>query len=75
MIDKYAVIASKLFHIPVSECKLYARDEEKFVYFWDPNDKYGSVIVDKTNGSWLSANKNVTYIALKNAFDKGGRSE
>lgn len=74
MIDEYSIIPASIFKIPVKEAKLYSRECEGFIYFWDPNDRHGSVIVDTTNGSYLSANKGVTYKALTEAFLKGYRS-
>lgn len=74
MIDEYSIIPAQLFRIPVKEARLYAKEESGSIYFWDPNDKHGSVIVDTKNGSYLSAKRGVTYKVLSEAFNKGYRS-
>lgn len=74
MVDEYSVIPAGIFHIPAKEARMYAREGDGFIYFWDPNDKYGSVIVDTKNGSYLSAKRGVTYKTLSDAFLKGYRS-
>ena len=74
MIEKYTGVPAELFRIPRSEARLYAKEEEGFIYFWDPNDKLGSVVVDTSNGSHLSAKRGVTYKLLVDAFNKGYRS-
>ena len=74
MVNTFLNVPAKLFGIPEREASLYSRENPEFIYFWDPNDKKGSVIVDKANGSYLSANNNVTYSVLLEAFSKGYRS-
>lgn len=76
MVDECAAVAAKVLRMPVSEVKLYSRvnDEKGFVYFWNPDNKGGTVIVDVSNKSFLSAKSNVSYSALLDAFLKGYRS-
>lgn len=74
MVDTHLSVPAKLFGIPEREASLYSRESPDFIYFWDPNDKKGSVIVDKSNGSYLSANNKVTYNVLLEAYNKGYRS-
>lgn len=76
MIETCAVVAAQVLKMPVSEVKMYARSDEagKFVFFWNPANKGGIVIVSAKDKSYLSANGNVSYAALLQAYNKGYRS-
>lgn len=76
MVDECAAVAAKILRMPVSEVKLYSRTDADggFVYFWNPDDKGGTVIVSVKDKTFLSAKSSVSYAALLKAFKDGYRS-
>lgn len=67
--------AAKILRMPLSDVKVYIKQEADFVYIWNP-DKYGrAVIFDKSNGSFLSTNRMVPYADHVKLFREGYRSE
>lgn len=79
MVEQCAAVAAKVLKMPLNEVKMYARSNEtdSCVFFWNPASKggtVGTVIVSVNDLTFLSANSNVSYAALLNAYKQGYRS-
>lgn len=76
MIEKHASLAAKILSMPVHEVKMYARcnESEGFIFFWNPADKGGSVIICTEDKTFLSANCNVSYADLLKFYKQGYRT-
>lgn len=76
MVEECAPVAAKVLRMSVNEVKLYARcdDEGSFVYFWNPENNGGTVIVSLKDKTFLSAKSSTPYSALLKAFKEGYRS-
>lgn len=73
--DKFYSQAASILRMPVTDTKVYFREEEGFIYFWKPDKSGLAVIFDKNDGSFLSTNRMVPYADHVKLFKDGYRSE